>query len=69
MLLYVRPALLTLLSRQVTIENVSTGEVKVDSADVLISARGTLNNIAWPEIKGLSDMRIPIMHSAAWDDR
>jgi len=69
MLTYVCPALLTLLSRQVTVENVITREVKVDSADVLIGARGTLNNIAWPEITGLSDMKIPIMHSAAWDDR
>jgi cation diffusion facilitator CzcD-associated flavoprotein CzcO len=56
-------------SRRVTVENVSTGEVVVDEADVLISARGTLNNIAWPEIPGLSEMKIPVMHSAAWDDR
>jgi len=41
----------------------------VDEADVVISARGTLNNMAWPEFPGLNDLNIPVMHSAAWDDR
>jgi cation diffusion facilitator CzcD-associated flavoprotein CzcO len=56
-------------SREVTIENVNTGETIYDEADVVISARGTLNNKAWPVIPGLEDMKIPVMHSAAWDDR
>jgi hypothetical protein len=56
-------------ARQVTVENVNTGDIIQDEADVVISARGTLNNKAWPNIPGLEDMKIPVMHSAAWDDR
>lgn len=52
-----------------TVENTVTGETFVDEADVVISARGTLNDISWPQIPGLSDMKIPMMHSAAWDER
>lgn len=55
--------------RRVTVVNENTGEAIVDEADVVISARGTLNHISWPNIPGLSDMKIPVMHSAAWDDR
>jgi len=51
------------------VENTASGETIVDEADVVISARGTLNDMAWPDIPGLQDMTIPKMHSAAWDDR
>lgn len=40
-----------------------------EAADVVISARGTLNDMSWPDIEGFSDMKIPVMHSAKWDDR
>lgn len=53
--------------RFVTVENIVTGEIFVDQADVVISARGTLNDISWPDIPGLIDMQIPVMHSAAWN--
>ncbi|KAI7974281.1 hypothetical protein EIK77_008464 [Talaromyces pinophilus] len=53
----------------ITIQNRVTGETFVDKADVVISARGTLNDISWPDIPGLKDMKIPVMHSAAWDDK
>lgn len=52
--------------RFVTVENIATGETFVDQADVVISARGTLNDINWPDIPGLKDMQIPVMHSADW---
>ncbi|KAF7960488.1 hypothetical protein EAE96_000168 [Botrytis aclada] len=52
---------------KVRVENLETGETFTDEADVVISARGTLNNISWPKIEGLSDIKIPVMHSAAWD--
>lgn len=55
--------------RQVTVERVETREVFTDEADVVISARGTLNDMAWPQIPGLSNLKIPVMHSAAWDKR
>lgn len=50
-----------------TVENLATGETFVDNADVVISARGTLNDISWPDIPGLNDIQIPVMHSAAWN--
>lgn len=49
-------------------ESLLTGEVLVDEADIVISARGTLNDISWPKVEGFSDLAIPVMHSAAWDD-
>lgn len=55
-------------SRFVTVENLKTGEIFVDKADVVISARGSLNEINWPQIPGLDGIKIPVMHSAAWDD-
>ncbi|KAH7108808.1 hypothetical protein EDB81DRAFT_430747 [Dactylonectria macrodidyma] len=52
----------------VTVENLRTGEIMLDKADVVISARGTLNEKSWPDIPGLQHMKIPVMHSAAWDE-
>ncbi|KAF5005536.1 hypothetical protein FDECE_8029 [Fusarium decemcellulare] len=53
---------------RVTIENLSTGQIIMDEADIVISARGGLNEMSWPNIPGLNKMKIPVMHSAAWDD-
>ncbi|KAH7039550.1 uncharacterized protein B0I36DRAFT_370652 [Microdochium trichocladiopsis] len=57
-------------SRQwhVTTENLRTGEIIKDEADVVINARGSLNEMSWPDIPGVRDMKIPVIHSAAWDD-
>lgn len=44
------------------------GSVFEDTSDVLISARGGLNHIAWPEIKGLRSFKGEIMHSALWNE-
>ncbi|KAF1345486.1 hypothetical protein BDV97DRAFT_302849 [Delphinella strobiligena] len=44
------------------------GQVIEDTSDILISARGGLNHIAWPEIEGLRSFKGEIMHSAAWQD-
>ena len=52
----------------VTVEVVATGEKFVNVADVVISARGTLNDILWPDVKGLSSFKGLVMHSAAWKD-
>ncbi|ESZ89873.1 putative monooxygenase [Sclerotinia borealis F-4128] len=49
------------------IENISTGETFEDDADVLISARGSLNNITWPDIPGLNAFQGEVMHSAKWN--
>lgn len=39
-----------------------------DIADVLVSARGNLNSIAWPEIEGLNSFNGETMHSAKWNE-
>jgi cation diffusion facilitator CzcD-associated flavoprotein CzcO len=44
------------------------GQVIDDTSDVLISARGGLNHIAWPEIDGLRSFEGEIVHSAKWND-
>lgn len=60
---------LTSDTRQVTVERLESGEIFTDEADVVISARGTLNDMSWPQVPGLSEMKIPVMHSAAWDKK
>lgn len=39
-----------------------------DECDILISARGNLNNKQWPSIPGLNEFRGEVMHSAAWKE-
>jgi cation diffusion facilitator CzcD-associated flavoprotein CzcO len=53
----------------ITVQNLATGETIQDQADVLISARGTLNTPSWPEIDGLETYKGKVMHSAKWDER
>ncbi|KAK5175696.1 uncharacterized protein LTR77_000835 [Saxophila tyrrhenica] len=44
------------------------GSMMEDTADVVISARGNLNNKMWPDIPGLWDkFKGEVMHSAAWN--
>ncbi|KAH7367036.1 hypothetical protein B0T11DRAFT_221447 [Plectosphaerella cucumerina] len=45
----------------------ATGEVMTEEADIVVAARGNLNDIAWPEIQGLETFKGKMMHSAAWD--
>lgn len=52
----------------VTVKNLLTGEIIQDSSDVLISARGNLNNPAWPDIDGLRSFKGELMHSATWNE-
>jgi hypothetical protein len=54
--------------RSLTVENTQTGERFEDDADVLVSARGNLNDIAWPKIPGFDTFEGEIMHSAAWNE-
>jgi hypothetical protein len=55
--------------RNLTVENTKTGEVIQDDADVLLSARGSLNDIAWPKIPGLETFKGEVMHSASWNQK
>lgn len=52
----------------VKIQDVDSGLVYTDEADVLISATGALNNWKWPGIPGLHDFKGKLMHSAKWDE-
>ena len=53
--------------RNIVVENVATGETFNEDADIVISARGTLNDIAWPNIPGFDSFKGEVMHSAAWN--
>ena len=53
--------------RHIVVENVATGETFNEDADNVISARGTLNDIAWPKISGFDSFKGEVMHSAAWN--
>lgn len=55
--------------RNITVEKTQTGETFEDDADVLISARGNLNEIVWPKIPGLDSFEGEVMHSAAWNQK
>ncbi len=47
---------------------VKTGEAFTETCDVLITARGQLNEVSWPKIPGLDKFQGKIMHSGAWDE-
>ncbi|KAJ3519792.1 hypothetical protein NM208_g13982 [Fusarium decemcellulare] len=49
-------------------KNLDTGEAFVDTADVLCSAVGILNQWKWPKIDGLLDFKGKLVHSAAFDN-
>ncbi|OAA64312.1 Flavin monooxygenase-like protein [Niveomyces insectorum RCEF 264] len=48
--------------------NLKSGQSFTEDCDVLITARGQLNNINWPKIDGLDTFKGKIMHSGAWND-
>ncbi|KAK4240674.1 hypothetical protein C8A03DRAFT_31164 [Achaetomium macrosporum] len=52
---------------KIKVTNLSTGETFEDAANVLITARGQLNDISWPKIPGLDKFEGKIMHSGDWD--
>lgn len=56
------------MSRRLKIQNLETGQTFLDEADVVINAKGLLNTIKWPDIESFDHLRIPVMHSANWDE-
>ncbi|KAF9634106.1 putative flavin-binding monooxygenase protein [Lasiodiplodia theobromae] len=54
---------------RVEVREGATGRVFVDEAEVLVSARGNLNTMAWPEIEGLGSFGGEVMHSAKWNEK
>jgi cation diffusion facilitator CzcD-associated flavoprotein CzcO len=55
-------------SRKVDVQKIATGEMFSDEADVVIAARGGLNDYIWPKIDGLWSFKGKIVHSANWDE-
>lgn len=55
--------------RKVVVKNETDGTTFTDEANIVVGARGTLNDYKWPEIPGLKDFKGTLMHSAAWDSR
>jgi len=54
----------------VKVKNVVTGEDIEDTADILVAARGALNEPAWPDsIEGFGTFEGKVLHSAVWDER
>ncbi|KNG80187.1 hypothetical protein ANOM_011420 [Aspergillus nomiae NRRL 13137] len=52
----------------VQIHNLETDEVFEDSADILMTGTGLLNEWKWPSIPGLHNFNGPLLHSASWDE-
>ncbi|KAK0632553.1 hypothetical protein B0T14DRAFT_560233 [Immersiella caudata] len=52
---------------KIKVQNLTTGETIDDEANVLLTARGQLNEISWPSIPGLETFSGKKMHSGAWD--
>lgn len=56
-------------TRNIEVLNIQSGETFEDTANVLISARGGLNQVAWPDIRGLKSFDGKLMHSGKWDEK
>lgn len=54
--------------RKLTVQNLKTGEIFIEDCNILITARGQLNNMSWPNIPGLDKFQGKIMHSGQWDE-
>jgi cation diffusion facilitator CzcD-associated flavoprotein CzcO len=54
---------------EVSVKNLSTGEVFIDTAEILVNGSGVLNNWKWPEIEGLHDFEGTICHTAAFNTK
>lgn len=57
------------MCRHIAVHDLNTKTEFQDTADVVISARGGLNQVAWPKIDGIEDFKGKLVHSGAWDER
>lgn len=47
----------------------TTGETfEENDIDFVLTARGQLNEVAWPQVPGLEKFRGKLLHSAEWDE-
>lgn len=49
-------------------ERTDTGEKFDDEAEIVIVARGALNDAKWPDVKGMDTFKGEVMHSSAWNE-
>jgi cation diffusion facilitator CzcD-associated flavoprotein CzcO len=52
----------------VKIQQLDTGNIIEDTADVFMTGIGALNEWKWPDVKGLKDFQGALLHSANWDE-
>ena len=53
----------------ITVQNTQTGETFEETANIVVAARGQLNEVNWPHIPGLEKFQGKLVHSAEWDER
>jgi cation diffusion facilitator CzcD-associated flavoprotein CzcO len=53
---------------KIDVTRTDTGETFEDKADILITARGQLNEVNWPDLPGLELFQGKLLHSGDWDD-
>lgn len=51
----------------VQLKDLTTGLEYEDSADVLVTGEGVLNEWRWPDINGIKSFKGQLLHSANWD--
>ncbi len=57
------------VDRNLVVENLATGETFEDDADVVVTARGTLNEPKYPKLPSMKDFKGETMHSATWNEK
>ncbi|KAM0208249.1 hypothetical protein ACHAQD_011668 [Fusarium lateritium] len=53
----------------VQVKNLKTNVESEDSADVLVTGEGVLNEWRWPDIAGIDSFKGTLLHSANWDSQ
>lgn len=51
----------------VQLKDLTAGLEYEDSADVLVTGEGVLNEWRWPDINGIKSFKGQLLHSANWD--
>ncbi|KAF3761989.1 FAD/NAD(P)-binding domain-containing protein [Cryphonectria parasitica EP155] len=54
---------------RVTVHRLDTKEDIVETVDIVVTARGSLNKTKWPQIPGIDDFEGEKMHSSAWNEK
>lgn len=52
----------------VRVRKTHSGEIFEEIVDVVVAARGQLNEVSWPDVPGLGKYRGKLLHSAEWEE-